>query len=104
MEALPLGNGRLGAMMFGAVTEDRLDLNEDTFWAGGPYDPSSSEAGASLPEARRLVAERRYAEAEALIDESMMGRPRWGCTYQPVGTLLLGIDGEGAGLIERQLG
>jgi len=96
VEALPLGNGRLGAMMFGAVTEDRLDLNEDTFWAGGPYDPSSSEAGASLPEARRLVAERRYAEAEALIDERMMGRPRWGCTYQPVGTLLLGIDGEGA--------
>ena len=94
VEALPLGNGRLGAMVFGGVASERIDLNEDTFWAGGPYDPSSVAAGQALPRARRLIAERRFAEAERLIDEQMMGRPMAGCTYQPVGWLRLDSAGE----------
>ncbi|MCX6926351.1 MAG: glycoside hydrolase N-terminal domain-containing protein, partial [Verrucomicrobia bacterium] len=44
VEALPVGNGRLGAMVFGGVDQERLQLNEGTLWAGGPYDPSSPEA------------------------------------------------------------
>jgi alpha-L-fucosidase 2 len=44
VEALPVGNGRLGAMVFGGVEKERLQLNEDTLWAGGPYDPNNPEA------------------------------------------------------------
>ena len=47
-EALPIGNGRLGAMVFGGVDEERLQLNEDTLWAGGPYDPVNPEAPGAL--------------------------------------------------------
>src|ERR1043165_4929979 len=50
IEALAIGNGRLGAMIFGGVDHERLQLNEDTLWAGGPYDPSSPEALKALPE------------------------------------------------------
>src|SRR6478752_7123254 len=55
-EALPIGNGRLGAMVFGRVGQERLQLNEDTLWAGGPYTPDSPDARAALPEVRRLIA------------------------------------------------
>jgi alpha-L-fucosidase 2 len=48
-EALPIGNGRLGAMIFGGVARERLQLNEDTLYAGGPYDPSSPDALVALP-------------------------------------------------------
>ena len=44
VEALPVGNGRLGAMVFGGIHQERLQLNEDTLWAGGPYDPANPEA------------------------------------------------------------
>ena len=54
-EALPVGNGRLGAMVFGGVGRERLQLNEDTLWAGGPYDAVNPNALAALPEVRRLV-------------------------------------------------
>lgn len=89
VEALPLGNGRLGAMVFGGVAEERLELNEDTLWAGGPNDPASPRARVALPEARRLIAAGEYAAAEALVDREMMGRPPWQCQYQPVGSLRL---------------
>ena len=52
-EALPVGNGRLGAMVFGGLATERLQLNEGTLWAGGPYDPVNPEARAARPEARR---------------------------------------------------
>jgi alpha-L-fucosidase 2 len=55
VEALPVGNGRLGAMVFGRAKSERLQLNEDTLFAGGPYDPSNPEALQMLPEARRLI-------------------------------------------------
>ena len=63
-EALPIGNGRLGAMVFGGVARERLQLNEDTLYAGGPYDPSSSEALQTLPEVRRLIFVGKYLEAQ----------------------------------------
>src|SRR5437660_661921 len=52
-EALAIGNGRLGAMVFGGIEHERLQLNEDTLWAGAPYDPSNTNALKFLPEARR---------------------------------------------------
>ncbi|HTE20203.1 MAG TPA: glycoside hydrolase N-terminal domain-containing protein [Armatimonadota bacterium] len=55
LEALPVGNGRLAAMVFGGVQQERLQLNEGTLWAGGPHDYSHPDAAAALPEIRRLV-------------------------------------------------
>jgi alpha-L-fucosidase 2 len=96
VEALPVGNGRLGAMVFGGVTRERLQLNEDTLWAGGPYDPTNPSALAALPEARRLIFEGRYAEAERLAGEKMMARPIKQMPYEPAGDLLLTLPEAGA--------
>jgi len=95
VEALPIGDGRLGAMVFGDPSRERLALNEDTFWAGGPYDPAVPTAAAALPEARRRIAAGDYAGAERWIDEHLMSRPLVQCPYQPVGDLLLDL-GDGA--------
>jgi alpha-L-fucosidase 2 len=72
-EALPLGNGRLGAMVFGGVAKERLQINEDTMWSGYPYDPTNPDAFQHLAEIRRLVFEGKYREAEQLADRFMMG-------------------------------
>lgn len=92
-EALPLGNGRLGAMVFGSVAQERLQLNEDTVWAGSPYTPDNPEALAALPEIRRLIAEGRYAEAETLASARIMARPLRQMPYGTLGDLLLNFDG-----------
>jgi alpha-L-fucosidase 2 len=89
VEALPIGNGRLGAMVFGGTKTERLQLNEDTLYAGGPYDPSNPEALKALPEARRLIFEGKYREANDLIGAKMMARPIKQMPYEPVGDLKL---------------
>lgn len=89
VEALPLGNGRLGAMVWGGGKYERLQLNEDTLYAGGPYDPTPPDALAALPEVRRLLFVGRYAEAEKLANATMMGRPKKQMPYQPLGDLQL---------------
>ena len=91
VEALAIGNGRLGAMVFGGIERERLQLNEDTLWAAGPYDPSNTNALAALPEARRLVFAGRYREAEKFIQANMMARPLREMPYQPVGDLVLDL-------------
>jgi alpha-L-fucosidase 2 len=88
-EALPVGNGRLGAMVFGGVERERLQLNEDTLWSGGPYDPANSNALAALPEARKLVFEGQYDDAAKLIGEKMMGNPVRQMSYETAGDLFL---------------
>jgi alpha-L-fucosidase 2 len=93
VEALPVGNGRLAAMIFGGVTDERLQLNEDTLWSGGPYDPANPDALAALPQARRLIADGDYKGAFALISEKMMAKPLRQMPYQPLGDLLLTISG-----------
>ncbi len=89
IEALPVGNGRLGAMVFGGITLERLQLNEDTLWAGGPYEPANPAAKAALPEIRRLLAAGDYAAAQALVDESFMSVPLRQMPYQTIGDLLI---------------
>ncbi len=66
-EALPIGNGRLGAMIFGGITEEKLQLNEDSVWYGGPRDRNNEDALPHLPEIRKLIMEGRLKEAEALL-------------------------------------
>jgi alpha-L-fucosidase 2 len=93
VEALPIGNGRLGGMVFGGVPGERIQLNEDTFWSGGPYDPINPEALQYLPKVRQLIREGRYKEAQDLADQTLMGRPRHLQAYQPLGDLRLVVDG-----------
>ena len=90
-EALPLGNGRLGVMVFGGAPDERLALNEDTVWAGGPHNNNIPTAREAIIEARRLIFAGDFAAAQQLAAEKIMpgkGRPN-GMPYQPVGDLLL---------------
>ena len=94
-EALPLGNGRLAAMVFGGVREERLALNEGTIWAGGPHGYDDPEALAALPEIRRLVFAGQYREALDLTNARFMGKPVGQAPYQALGDLLLGFEHHG---------
>jgi alpha-L-fucosidase 2 len=93
VEALAVGNGRLGAMIFGGVAQERLQLNESTLWAGGPYDPVNPEAKEALPQVRQLVNEGKYREAAHLLSEKVMAKPLGQMPYQTVGDLLLAFPG-----------
>ena len=74
VEALPLGNGRLGAMMFSGVKQERISLNEDSFWAGYPRDKNAHGAADHLPDVQRLILEDKLAEAQRLAEDHMEGR------------------------------
>jgi alpha-L-fucosidase 2 len=88
-EALPLGNGRLGAMVFGGLTEERLQLNEDSLWSGRPHGYHREGAAQFLPELRRLLAAGQQKAAEDLATREFMGVPLRQEMYQPLGDLLL---------------
>jgi alpha-L-fucosidase 2 len=89
LRALPIGNGRLGAMVFGNVDTERLQLNEDTIWAGGPHDSSNPAGAANLGEIRRRVFADQWTQAQDLINQTMLSRPVGQLAYQPVGNLRL---------------
>ncbi|MBB5783299.1 glycosyl hydrolase family 95 catalytic domain-containing protein [Nonomuraea jabiensis] len=89
LRALPIGNGRLGAMVFGNVDTERLQLNEDTIWAGGPYDQSNPKGAAALGQIRQLVFQNQWSQAQTLVDQNMLGNPSAQLAYQPVGDLRL---------------
>jgi alpha-L-fucosidase 2 len=88
-EALPIGNGRLGAMIFGGIEGERIQLNEDTLWSGSPYNPNNPNALAALPKVRELIFDKKYTEAAKLINEKMMAVPLKQMAYQTVGDLRL---------------
>ncbi len=103
VRALPIGNGRLGAMTYGGVEEERIQLNEESVWSGQPQDADNPDAPRALPEIRRLLFEGRYAEAEQLTLERFVCRGAgsghgnganvpFGC-YQMLGDLRLRFDG-----------
>ncbi|PVM84544.1 hypothetical protein DDF62_22665 [Caulobacter radicis] len=103
-EALPIGNGQIGAMVFGRVGQERLQLNESTLWAGAPYDPVNPQARAALPRVRTLLAEGRFDEAYKLAEAHMMATPLWQMSYGSLGDLLLTFAGASApGDYVRQL-
>ena len=92
-QALPIGNGRLGAMIFGGTARERIQLNEDTLWSGGPRDTTNPEALAALPEVRRLLFAGQPDEAVKLAQQRLMGKPMTVKPYQSLGDLRLDFPG-----------
>ena len=92
-EALPVGNGRVGALVFGGVQSELLHLNEDSVWSGHRYYTEKPEVRESLPRVRELLFAGKYAEAQALVEKHMTTKPdpRYGA-YQPLGDLHLDFD------------
>ncbi len=86
-EALAIGNGRLGAMVFGSVSEEYLQFNEDTIWNGEPHEYQHEGAVKFLPEIRQLIADGRQDEAESLAMREFMSVPLRQKAYQPFGDL-----------------
>lgn len=92
-EALPLGNGRLGAMVFGNPATEQIQLNEETIWAGRPNNNPNPEALEYIPKVRKLVFEGKYLEAQDLATEKVMSQTNSGMPYQPFGDLLIAFPG-----------
>lgn len=93
-EALPVGNGRIGGMIYGGDQEEHIALNEDTLWSGFPRDTQNYEALRYLKQARELIFSGKYEEAEGLINRKMAGRRTE--SYQPLGDLRIVHKGESA--------
>lgn len=91
-EALPIGNGRLGAMVFGGPHRERIQINEETLWAGGPHRNDNPNAQEVLPEVRRLIFDGNTTEAEKLINANFL-TPQHGMPYLLVGDLFLDFPG-----------
>ncbi len=98
-EALPVGNGRLGAMVFGGVAEERLQLNDDTLWAGRIQERHNPKALEALPQVRKLIFDGKNEEAARLAGQTMMGVPPTVESYQTLGDLHLShkLKGEATG-------
>jgi alpha-L-fucosidase 2 len=98
-EALPIGNGRLGAMVFGGVETEHLQLNEENVWSGGPGNNLQPELKALLPEIRQLIFDEKYQEAQELafsaLPKNIGNTSNHGMCYQPLGRLFLHQQGEG---------
>ncbi len=87
VEALPLGNGKLGAMIYGGYPEECIELNEDTLWSGFPRDTSNPDAQIELGRVRQLISEKRYVDAQKIIEDTMLGP--WNESYMPMGKLII---------------
>lgn len=94
VESLPLGNGRLGAMVFGNPVTERIQLNEETIWGGGPYNNTNPLAKDALDEIRQLIFEEKYAEAQKLCGKTICSTTANGMPYQTVGSLMLDFKGQ----------
>ena len=93
-EALVLGNGRLGGMVWGGVEKERIQLNEDTLWSGEPRVLQRADTLAALPEIRKLLLEGKTKAAADLVNQKMLGP--WNQSYMPLGDLLVEFDAPGA--------
>ena len=93
-DALPVGNGRLGGMVFGRHGEERIQLNEETYWTGGPYSTVVKGGKEVLPRIQQLVFDQQYLEAHNLFGRYLMGYPVEQQKYQCLGNLHFFFDGE----------
>lgn len=104
-EALPLGNGRMGAMVFGTVAEEHIQLNEDSVWYGSHIDRNNPDALKNLPKIRELIIKGRISEAQELMIYALSGIPQSQRPYQSLGDMQIsfkGMNGEATGY-ERSL-
>ena len=88
-EALPLGNGKLGAMVFGGTVRDQIALNEETMWSGGYTDRNNPDAKEALPKVRQLILDGKISEAEDLMQLAFAGCPNDMRVYQTLGDLMI---------------
>ena len=93
VEALPIGDGRLGAMVFGDPSRERIQLNEITVWAGQPNRNDNPDAREALPKVRKLIFEGKYTEAQDLVNQTFISKISNGMPYQTVGDLHLLFPG-----------
>ena len=91
LQALPVGNSQLGAMVYGGVDTEEIQLNEETFWSGSPHNNNSPEAKAHLQEVRELIFQGREQEAHAIIDQYFFKGPH-GMRFLPMGSVKLSFD------------
>ena len=84
-EALPIGNGRIGGMVFGGAVHERISLNEDTLWSGGPSHCEHPDAFEAYKEARQLALERKYTEAQQILEDRFTAL--WSQMYLALGDL-----------------
>lgn len=92
VEALPIGNGRLGGMIYGIPDKEQIQLNEETIWGGGPHNNNNPEALNNLPEVRRLIFNEENLKAQQLIDKTFR-TPHNGMPYQTIGSLFISFSG-----------
>ena len=92
-EALPLGNGRIGAMVYGGAVHERIALNEDTLWSGKPIFYDNPNGAEIFRRARKLALERRYPEAQTLLEQEFTNL--WSQVYLPLGELRLDMEHSG---------
>ena len=102
LEALPIGNSHLGAMIYGGTDTEEIQLNEDTFWSGSPYSNDSKQSLAALPEVRRLIFEGKEGEAAKLIDKHFVPGPH-GMRFLPLGSLNISFGHKDVEKYERAL-
>nr|WP_294875659.1 glycoside hydrolase family 95 protein [uncultured Pedobacter sp.] len=91
--ALPIGNGRIAAMIYGNTAHEKISLNESTVWSGSPNRNDNPDALGALPEVRKLLFEDKYVEANALAEKTIQSKKNNGMKYQPVGDLNLDFPG-----------
>ncbi|NQD71874.1 glycoside hydrolase family 95 protein [Sphingobacterium shayense] len=91
-EALPIGNGRLGAMVYGIPQREELQLNEETIWAGGPYRNDNEKAAGKLPEIQRMIFEGKTRAADKLINETFFTKTH-GMPFQTAGSIVINFPG-----------
>lgn len=94
VEALPVGNSRMGAMIFGGINRERIQLNDETFWAGSPYNNLNQEGRQHLDEIKQLIFDGKPGEAEGLINRYYM-TPHHGMSYLTLGSLILDFQHTG---------
>ncbi len=92
-EALPLGNGRLGAMVYGNPSDEEIQLNENTLYSGSPNRNDNLNAKDALPLIRKLIFEGKYIEAQDLANEKFISKTSHGAAYQTLGSLRLNFEG-----------
>ena len=92
-DALPLGNGRLGAMVFGTPSQERIQINEETIWGGGPHNNVNYAAKDGLDQIRQALWEGRRSDAQALCDQYISSKSAHGMPYQTAGSLMLDFNG-----------